>query len=87
LLFKIGLSCASLSALVLGIFGIHAAVLYSTKTPYDLDRAYPVLSMMFLAFLGAGLGFSGRGLSRFLLLGTGLATLVAWYLAALGASP
>jgi hypothetical protein len=53
----------------------------------DLDRMYPVFSMMGLALLAVVLASFGRRVSRLILVVGGLVTIMTWYVAALGASP
>jgi hypothetical protein len=86
-LFLVGLVCVSVSVIVLTAFNVHAYVISRGTTPYDLDRAYPVLWMMGFALLASILACCGRRLSRLLLLGTGLLTFCFWYIVALAASP
>lgn len=86
-LFTAGLCCLSISAFVLAAFAVHTYVISRGTTPYDLDLAYPVGSMMVLALIATCAAFFGRRASRFLLLLTGVGTFALWYIAALGASP
>ncbi len=77
----------SVSIAVLLTFLVHAYLVSRGTKPVDLDRMYPVLSMMGLALLAALLALFGRRVSRLMLVDGGLATMVIWYLAAMGASP
>jgi|NGEPerStandDraft_6_1074524.scaffolds.fasta_scaffold01867_9 hypothetical protein len=86
-LFLTGIVANAVSAAVLLSFNIHAYVASHGTTPVDLDRIYPVLSMLGLGLLSSLLAFSGRGVFRLILVGTGLLTAVLWYFAALAASP
>jgi hypothetical protein len=86
-LVLIGLACVSVSAFILTAFTVHAYVISRGTTPYDLDRAYPVLWMMAFALIASILAFFGRRLSRLFMIATGLVTFYLWYVAALAASP
>ena len=85
-LFTTGLLVTALSASVLLVFVIHCYVAAHGTTPRDLDRVYPVLSMLGLAFVGATLASFGKGASRVVLSASGLLAAVLWYLAGLAAS-
>jgi hypothetical protein len=86
-LVLIGLAFVSVSAFILTAFTVHAYVISRGTTPYDLDRAYPVLWMMAFALIASILAFFGRRLSRLFMIATGLVTFSLWYVAALAASP
>lgn len=86
-LFLIGIIGSTVSAVVLAAFVINAYVVSLGTKPADLDRAYPVFSMLGLGLVAAMLGASGRGVSRVFLIANGLLLTVSWYLAAMGASP
>lgn len=86
-LFLTGLAANAVSAAVLISFTIHAYLVSKGTKPVDLDRMYPVFSMLGLGLLASGLASSGKQISRLILLGTGLFTSVLWYLVALAASP
>jgi hypothetical protein len=86
-LFLIGVLANTVSAAVLASFLVHAYVASRGSKSVDLDGMYPVFSMMGLALLAAVLAFFGRRVSRPILVVGGLITIIAWYLAALGASP
>jgi hypothetical protein len=86
-LFLSGLLANAVSAAVLISFTIYAYVVSKGTKPVDLDRIYPVFSMLGLGLLATGLAFSGQHTSRRILLGTGLFTAVLWYFVALAASP
>jgi len=79
--------CANLvSAAVLVTFLLRAYIASRGTTSVDLDRIYPVLTMLGLGVAASGLATVGTRVSRLLLIGSGLLTAVFWYLAALGAS-
>jgi hypothetical protein len=86
-IFFAGIVANGVSAAVLASFLVHAYIASRGSVPVDLDRAYPVLSMLGMGVLAAMLASSGRSVSRLLLIGDGLMTAVFWYLAAMGASP
>ena len=86
-LFLTGLAVNAVSAAILISFTIHAYVVSKGTKPVDLDRMYPVFSMLGLGLLAAGLASSGKHISRLFLLITGLFTAILWYLVALAASP
>jgi hypothetical protein len=78
----------AVSAAVLLSFVIHAYMAVSGRaTPVDLDRTYPVVSMLLMGILAAGLAGFGARVSRLILIVDGLLTAALWYLAAMGASP
>ena len=85
-LFLTGLVCVLVSAVCLVSFTIHAYVISRGTKPFDLDRAYPVLSKFGLGLLSAILASFGQHVSRLFLLGTGSDTAIFWYVAALAAS-
>jgi hypothetical protein len=76
----------AVSAAVLVSFIAQAYIASKGTKPVDLDRAYPVFSMLGIGLLAAILAVSGRRVSRLVLIGDGLLTAVLWYLAAMGAS-
>jgi hypothetical protein len=76
----------AVSAAVLLSFIAQAYIASKGTKPVDLDRAYPVFSMLGIGLLAAILAVSGRRVSRLVLIGDGLLTAVLWYLAAMGAS-
>lgn len=82
-----GLLVNALSAVVLLMFAIHSYMVSRGTTPSDLDRMYPVLSMLGFGLLAAILASAGTGVSRLVLAGGGILTAILWYLAGLGASP
>lgn len=55
--------------------------------PIDLDRAYPVFSLLGLGLLAAVFALFGKRISRILLLISGLLAAYLWYLAGLAVSP
>jgi hypothetical protein len=85
--FVAALVVNALSAAVLLSFLIHGYTAVSRAKVVDLDRSYPVLSMLALGILAAALAGSGRRVSRLILIVDGLLTAVLWYLAGLAASP
>jgi hypothetical protein len=85
--FVAALVSNALSGAVLISFTIHALVVSHGTRPVDLDRMYPVLTMLGLGILAAMLAVSGRRISRLVLIGDGLLTAVLWYLVGLAASP
>jgi len=85
--FIVALALNAVSAAVLVTFFVHAYRVSQGSRPVDLDRMYPVFSMMGLALLAAVLAFFGRRVSRPILISGGLITVVVWYLAAMGTSP
>jgi hypothetical protein len=85
-IFLAGIVANAVSAAVLLSFLVRAYIGSHGTTSMDLDRAYPVVSMLGLGVLSAMLASSGRRVSRLLLIGDGLITAVFWYLAAMGAS-
>jgi len=82
--FVAGAAANTASAGVLLAFFLHAQL---ASKPVDLDRIYPVFTMMGLALLAAILSISGRRVSRSVLAVNGVLTFCLWYLAALAASP
>src|SRR5277367_5770033 len=70
----------AVSGAVLISFTIQALIASRGTTPVDLDRMYPVLTMLGLGLLAAMLAVSGRRVSRLVLIGDGLLTTVLWYL-------
>jgi hypothetical protein len=85
-LFLTGIVANAVSGAVLISFTIHALVASRSTTPVDLDRMYPVLTMLGLGLLAAMLAVSGRRVSRLVLIGDGLLTTVLWYLVGMAAS-
>jgi len=77
----------AVSAAVLISFTIHAYVASRGTASVDLDRMYPVLTMLGLGILGSMLAVSGRRISRLMLIGDGVLTAVLWYLVGLAVSP
>jgi hypothetical protein len=87
-MFLLGAAGGGVSTAVLLVFLLHAyRAAHGTTTRVDLDRLYPVFSMLGLGMLAAVLAFFGRRLSRLFLLGAGLLAVVTWYLAGLAVSP
>jgi len=60
---------------------------HGSMHPFDLDRVYPVFTMMGLGLLAAALVSSGKRISHVLLLVSGLLAAYTWYLAGLAVSP
>lgn len=85
--FVTALAANAVSAAVLLSFIAQAYIASKGTKPVDLDRAYPVLSMLGVGLLAAILAVSGRRVSRLVLIGDGLLTAVLWYLAGMAASP
>jgi amino acid transporter len=85
--FLAGVLANAVSGAVLLAFFIHGYAASRGSKSVDLDRTYPVLSMMCLALFAALFALFGRRASRCILFGDGLMTFIAWYLAAMGASP
>ncbi len=86
--FVLGAAANLGSATALLIFLIMAyKMAHGTMRPIDLDRVYPVFSMLGLALLAAVLALFGRRISRVLLLVAGLLAAYLWYLAGLAVSP
>jgi hypothetical protein len=85
--FVAALVSNALSGAVLISFTIHALMVSHGTKPVDLDRMYPVLTMLGLGILAAMLAVSGQRVSRWVLIGDGLLTAVLWYLVGLAASP
>lgn len=86
-LFLLGVAAASISAAVLSTFSIHAWLASGGTQPVDLDRIYPVFSMMAFGVLAVVFGCCGRRVSRSLLSCDGLITVGFWYVVALAVSP
>ena len=86
-MFWLGLAVGGVSTAVLLVFLLHAYRAAHGKVPVDLDRLYPVFTMLSLGALAAVLAFFGKRLSRCFLLGAGLLAVVTWYLAGLAVSP
>jgi hypothetical protein len=86
-MFLLGAAGGGVSTVVLLVFLLHAYRAAHGTTRVDLDRLYPVFSMLGLGMLAAVLAFFGRRLSRLFLLGGGLLAVVTWYLAGLAVSP
>lgn len=86
-LFLAGVVVNLVSTVVLISFTINAYLVSRGTTPVDLDRMYPVLSMLGLGLVTAGLALSGKRISRLILVGNGLLTAFLWYLVGLAASP
>src|SRR5208283_3113399 len=63
-LFLAGIAANAVSAAVLVSFTVRAYATLHGATPVDLDRVYPVLSMLGLGLLAAGLDSSGSRVSR-----------------------
>lgn len=84
--FGVALAANAVSAAVLVSFIVQAYIASKGTKPVDLDRVYPVFSMLGIGLLAAVLAASGRRVSRLVLIGDGLLTAVLWYLAAMGAS-
>jgi hypothetical protein len=86
--FVLGTAANLVSTVALLIFLIMGyKMAHGTMRPIDLDRVYPVPSMLGLGFLAAVLALFGRRISRVLLLVAGLLAGYTWYLAALAVSP
>jgi hypothetical protein len=87
--FLAGAAANTLSASVLLAFFMHAQIILHAPAskPVDLDRVYPVFTMMGMAFAAAILSIAGRRVSRWVLALDGVLTVCLWYLAALAASP
>ncbi len=85
-IFMSAFAANTLSAAVLLSFIAQAYLVSKGTKPVDLDRAYPVFSMMGVGLLAAILAISGRRVSRVVLIGDGLLTAILWYVAAMGAS-
>ncbi len=84
--FVAALISNAVSGALLISFTIHALVVSRGTTPVDLDRMYPVLTMLGLGLLAAMLAISGRRVSRLVLISDGLLTAVLWYVVGLAAS-
>jgi hypothetical protein len=87
IVFVTAIVANAVSAILLLAIFIRAQVAMRTLKPVDPDRIFPVISMMGFALLAAMTAMLGRRLSRIVLVGSGLLTLILWYLAALAASP
>jgi hypothetical protein len=88
LIFVLGVVASLGSTIVLLIFLIMAYKMAHGKMhPIDLDRVYPVFSMLGLGLVAAVLALFGRRISRVLLLIAGLLAAYLWYLAGLAVSP
>lgn len=86
--FGLGTAANLVSTVALLVFLIMAyKMARGTMHPIDLDRVYPVFSMLGLGFLAAVLALFGRRISRVLLLVAGLLTAYLWYLAASAVTP
>ena len=89
-IFLAGAAANTVSAAVLLAFFLHAQIVLHSQLaskPVDLDRVYPVFTMMGLALLAAILSSAGRRVSRWVLAVDGILTVCLWYLAAMAASP
>lgn len=84
--FILALVANAVSAVVLLSFLVQVYIASRGTQPVDLDRAYPVISMLGVGLLAAVLAVSGRRVSRLVLVGNGLLTAALWYFAAMGAS-
>ncbi len=84
--FVAALVANAVSAAVLLSFSVQASMAAKGSKPVDLDRAYPVFSMLGVGLLAAILAISGKRVSRLVLVVDGLLTAVLWYLAAMAAS-
>jgi hypothetical protein len=84
--FLVALIANAVSAAVLLSFAAQTYVASKGVKPVDLDRAYPVLSMLGIGLLAAVLAVAGRRVSRLVLIADGLLTAVLWYLAAMAGS-
>jgi hypothetical protein len=86
--FLVALILAGVSTAVLLIFLVHGILIQSYATKgVDLDRGYPVFSMLVAGLLSCILAGFGRRASRLLLIGDGLVLTYLWYLAGMAASP
>lgn len=86
--FLVALTIAGVSTAVLLTFLVHGILIQSyAKKGVDLDRAYPVFSMLVAGLLSSILAGFGRRASRLLLIGDGLVVTYLWYLAGMAASP
>jgi hypothetical protein len=87
ILFTLGSIANLASATALALFLIVAHMMsHGTMHPADLDRVYPVLSMLALGLVASVQGFFGRRFSRVLLIVAGFLTICLWYLAVLAVS-
>lgn len=87
LLFSSGIAVNAVSAMVLAIFTVHAYLISTGAKPVDLDRVYPVFSMLGLGLLAAIVALCGSGGPRVMLVANGLFTAVLWYAVGMAASP
>ncbi len=88
IIFVTGAAANLGSTIVLLVFLITAhQMARGTMCPIDLDRVYPVFSMLGLGLLAAVLALFGRRSSRVLLLVAGLLVAYLWYIAGLAVSP
>jgi hypothetical protein len=86
--FLVALILAAMSTAVLLTFLVHGILIQSYATKgVDLDRTYPVFSMLVAGLLSCILAGFGRRASRLLLIGDGLVVTFLWYLAGMAASP
>jgi len=85
--FVVALIANAVSAVVLLSFTVQAYVGSRGQRPVDLDRIYPVMSMLAIGALAAVLAICGRRASRLVLISDGILTAVLWYLAGLAVSP
>jgi hypothetical protein len=86
--FILALAAIATSATILATFSAHALLINAGMIKEaDLDRVYPVFSMLGLGFLGFILASFGQRTSRSLLMIDGIALVLFWYFAALAASP
>jgi hypothetical protein len=86
-LFLTGIVINAVSLGVLLSFLIHAYIVAHGRTPLDIDRMYPVLSMLGLSLVASIFSLFGGRVARLVLLVNGFATAILWYLAALATSP
>jgi hypothetical protein len=88
LVFVLGIAANLASTTGLLVFLAMAyEMAHGTMRPFDLDRVYPVFSMLGLGLLAAVLALFGKRISRVLLLVAGLLAAYTWYLAGLAVSP
>lgn len=86
--FVLGAAANLGSAITLLIFLAMAyKMAHGTMHPIDLDRVYPVFSVLGLGLLSAFFALFGRRIARVLLLVAGLLVTYLWYLASLAVSP
>jgi hypothetical protein len=87
-LFYVGSASNVISAFTLLVFpGLAFGIAHREMSFIDLDRVYPVFSMLGLGLVAAILGGFGTRWSRLLLSVAGLVAACSWYLAALAVSP